>query len=450
MHLLLDNAEVQSRRVVCPPPEALESVCQLFGIPYRYDKAGSVFAVQPPLLGSRILITPLEVRRQPGCGLYDQWDAEMRLLARLLWVCGADVTLRSSRGQDGSSTKGPGSDCPPFWDLALFAVPGLAVPGCIQPLAVYPWWHRGLKSRKLAGELAFWDDGYSDGFKRITTFRVASELKKWFSHAIAEVPAPCVLLSVPMIDGYTDRFLDRLSISVSQAVLRFFSRPLLPPCVWDAMKREDRTPEEVLAGAKDSAPIPTAPPTPSPVKPSVSPQPAVPETALTPVPIVQPAMSAPKEQLPVPPAPSPPVSKAALVSEGVGQVVIADHKPRLVAKETAPQVRSPDQRRGPAVQQASRPTPQPSGPPMMPPTASQTSPGAATGMRSPLPAAQRDSDQVRNLRESLIKSPELALKQAEEVLSRRGIKPTPERVDEYLKYLRRMLQLPEDQGDETP
>jgi GTP cyclohydrolase I len=71
-------------------------------------------------------------------------------------------------------------------------------------------------------------------------------------------------------------------------------------------------------------------------------------------------------------------------------------------------------------------------------------------MRSPLPAAQRDSDQVRNLRESLIKSPELALKQAEEVLSRRGIKPTPERVDEYLKYLRRMLQLPEDQGDETP
>jgi len=507
MHLLLDNAEVHSRRVTCPPPDAIESVCQLFGIPYRYDKAGSIFAVQPPLLGSRILIAPLEVRRQPGSSLYELWDEEIRLLVRLLWVCGADVTLRTSWLQDAPMTKVSGSDCSTYWDLALFAVPGQAIPGCIQPLAVYPWWHWGLKSRRLAGELEAWDDGFSAGFKRVTTLRVAGELKKRYSQAIAQIPAPSVLLSVPMIDGYTDRFLDRLSISVSQALLRFFSKPLLPQCVWDAMKRGDRMPGDIAAGMKAPQPAQSIlPPLPVPpamaaLKASVLPQQVVPDTGLTQAPLERSSVSIPVEEAPAPPGaarptPAPPAAvspappppspataspgplapalaegRVAAVAKPVGQVVISDHKPRLVAREPAspaappkapptappmastaaptPPVRSADQRRDAAAQLLSRQVPQPASPPKMPPADPQASSRSPGGFLSPLPAGQRDSDQIRSLRESLTKSPELALKQAEEVLSKRGIKPTPERVDEYMKYLRRMLQLTENEGDET-
>jgi predicted nucleotide-binding protein (sugar kinase/HSP70/actin superfamily) len=49
------------------------------------------------------------------------------------------------------------------------------------------------------------------------------------------------------------------------------------------------------------------------------------------------------------------------------------------------------------------------------------------------------------LREILLKSPETAVKQAADVLSKRGIKPTPERIEEYIQYLNRMLF-----GQDTP
>ena len=49
------------------------------------------------------------------------------------------------------------------------------------------------------------------------------------------------------------------------------------------------------------------------------------------------------------------------------------------------------------------------------------------------------------LRETLLKSPETAVKQAADVLSKRGIKPTPERIEEYIQYLNRMLF-----GQDTP
>ena len=94
----------------------------------------------------------------------------MRLLAR---SCG------SAGRRDSPVVPGSGMDLDQGTRLRLPALlgtwrcspSGACGSRIIQPLAVYPWWHRGLKSRKLAGELAFWDDGYSDGFKRITTFR---------------------------------------------------------------------------------------------------------------------------------------------------------------------------------------------------------------------------------------------------------------------------------------
>ena len=502
MILLMDNAEVRTGKVACPSPESLEATCQLLGLPFRHERACGVFAVKPPLLGRRILVVPVAAETvgpgplgsEPSAGyrggperrLLAEWVVQLRVLHRLLWVCGADVSTGEPRLLERRTGRSAEQAFPLYWDLALFAVPGQAVSGEVRPLAVYPWWHWGVRSWRLAGEVS------ADGpFRRMGTLSMAPGLKRWYAEMLSNTPCPSVLLSVPLVEGYADSLLHSLALTVCRAVLRYYHKPLIAQSAAEALQSEaaavpaatsSSAGTEVLresAGAQAKAGTSRR----QDLEASAGPDVAVglPAAGLSdevhrgarslqaePEVSKVPDASRPETKL-MERAPGRPFEKSAEnpsdadgirdtgAATGMASTKAQDlrslatarraevsqtsaRKPAQTAQAFQAQAdvaantpgtplvqeRALTRDEGTAVQQQ-RPVP--------PSTQNQY----AMSQPGPLPSSLRDSEEVRQLRRMLLESSDLVMKQARDVLSARGIQPTPERVEEYVSYLRRML-----------
>ena len=590
MYLMMNNHEVRPQRITCPPAEVLESTCQLFSLPFRHEKGSGIFAVHPPLLGKSILIQSVRPARLADSRLYAQFTSELRLLERMLWVSGAEVVLRESLYPEGPTRQGRGPEHSSHWDLVLLVFAGQSVTGCVHPLAIYPWWQWARASYRLAGHFAA-DLGPScPAFTRASSFRMTRDVKGWFSEILQETRAPTVLLSIPLIDGYVDQFLDIVSLVICRGVLRYFRKQPLPNGAWEIVRKAGSQPHErvgppvsaVVEGPSEPAalmerpypeiPAPASSPyaVPPPVTVTgplsasfapVSPVPASPAAAGSvstsstsasesvptvpdgardisnepplgpgtpeqmardgasslelaradlvrrrrsislaaqaldppgppsaerpatqklPATVEQP--STPEQQAaPEPPATAerlPAVERAALSEQPATQERPAAAErtaaERLAAERLAAErpvaERSPVrqllqlavQYRGQQPGQAGNlPARHFTAPGIQPEARTRQSPAqtaarapapdglATTGSTRPLtinlPRSQREDERLMQLREILLKSPETAVKQAADVLSKRGIKPTPERIEEYIQYLNRMLF-----GQDTP
>lgn len=236
MRILVDNTEIRSQRVAYPTPDAFEAVCQLIGITFRHERNSGIIAVDPPLIGRRVLVRAVENDPHSRNNLLDILKLELRLLDQLLWVSGADVTLNGVYDpvslQDRMEVKSA------YWDIALFIYPEQIVPGGIDPLAIYTWWRMPLRSWRLAGHLSAASEMASClGFKRTTTWKLPSELKQWFSQALSEISAPAVLVSIPLVNGHVEPLLDSLSLSICQGVLSYFRKTPIESWARDALRQ---------------------------------------------------------------------------------------------------------------------------------------------------------------------------------------------------------------------
>lgn len=248
MYLLMHNREVRSQRIACPPAEALESACQLFGLPYRYEKRSGVFAVHPPLLGKNILIESVRPIRPPDSDLHARLKSEVSFLERLLWISGAEVIVRESAYLEKHPPSRRTKEHPHGWDLVLFLLPGQSIPNSVHPAAIYPWWQWARASYRLAGCLSAGSGPSSPAFTRASSLRVAKDVRSWFSEAIQDTRAPAVLLSIPLVEGYIDRFVEELSVVVSDGVLKYFRKEPLPGAVRDRLR-------QISTQAREKAPV---------------------------------------------------------------------------------------------------------------------------------------------------------------------------------------------------
>lgn|GEM_PF-1435790 len=296
MYLLMNNHEVRSQRIACPPAEVLESTCQLFSLPFRYEKRSGIFAVHPPLLGKNILIESIKPIRLLESQLHSQLMAELWLLEQLLWVSGAEVVLRDSSHPEEASRRKLVLEYASHWDVVLLVFPGQSMSDCVEPLAIYPWWQWACASYRLAGHLAAGLGPSSPTFTRASSLKMTKEMKTWFSETLQWTNAPTVLLSVPLIDGYVDQFVELLSLTVSHGVLKYFKKQPLPAAARDYLRRASDM------GARVRVPVP--------VREAAESSPTV-ESLLAIAPGV-PAYTAPATEPPVTPAypitaPEPPV-----------------------------------------------------------------------------------------------------------------------------------------------
>ena len=491
MHLIMGNAEVRSLTIPCPPPEALECTCQLFSIPFRHDKKAGLFAAHPPLLGKRVIVRSVRPDRLTQDRLYSRFSAELRLLERLLWVSGADVTLEETLSSEDQSEQPRG---PAYWDIALFVYPGQALPGCVEPLAVCSWWHGAFKSWRLAGCLAVGNGALSRSFKRVTTLRMAGDLKRWFSRSSKDIYAPAVLLSVPLIDGYVEQFLDTLSSTICQGVLRYFRKPLLTPLTIDVVNRAwepemvSVTMERSLARQIETISVVSAD--------SGHPGISRPVLTSTKTPSAQDLKDSSEVSMSTPASrPSDPADKTAQqhsatssdaparTSDGPGKAGDAElyGLPSADGKAMAPESQRQPRpalliQRGEMLSQVARqeqsrqtptrgassessrsagwagPVPQPKDDNPEPRVLVSPRPsGRPDGSihKQPQPMGSEMDEQMERLRRMLVEAPDMAAKQAAELLSKRGINPSKEMVDEYLQFLRRMLLRSEVESEGT-
>lgn len=237
MRLLVDNVEVCSRRVSVPPRSSFEAVCELAGIPFRYDAGADIFAMYPPLTGSRVFVRFF--CDDPGSHnhLRETFHAEMRLLKRLLWLAGAELSVEEMREPRDAEARWPGDSG--YWDLGLFVYGGLVFPGIIDPVVVYPWWERLSRSYRLAGRLALaGDETTYQGLNRASSWRLPEAIKRWFSRCREAVAGPSVLIAVPLVHGYNDQIIGHLSVVVSNGVLAFLGKACFDTKVKEAFLQE--------------------------------------------------------------------------------------------------------------------------------------------------------------------------------------------------------------------
>jgi len=436
MHLLMNNAEVPQHRIASPPAEALEAVCQLFGLPFRHEKRAGVFAVHPPLLGRRIIIRSFAVDGEASDGLSEQVTFELRLLERLLWVSGADVTLLLSQKTPVEAQDK--IDESVFWDLALYVYPGQAVPGRINPLVLYSWWHSPMKSRSLAGCIErgckpgdkAGDRVGDTGFRRASTMRMAKELKNWYYRALSQTRAPAVLLSIPLVDGYVESFLDRLSLKICDGILRFFRKQPVPPetsatlrlksvipeshverrpavvvspdhrqDIQEIQERQEKQETEERQETEADKPDETAPPVTE--KPSAPPKPQSTEPQ-------------------------------SLLEKREAAIVMAQ---QARARQARPTASTPTDVAGTSESRATFAQKQGREPPRL----YGYSVNVSSLPRQAQKAQQDAVQEMEEMRRLLVEAPDLARKRAEEILVNKRIKPTKALLDEYVEYLKRML-----------
>ncbi len=401
MRLLVDNAEVRSQRVAMPSPSAFEAVCQLVGIPFRHDKTSGVLAVYPPLIGRRLLVRFVDDDTGKGDHLQELLKTELKLLERLLWITGADITLEKADGPQKLEGKKDARST--YWDTALFIYTGLVVPGGIDPLVIYPWWERPFGSFRLAGHLALASECASPpGFRRTSSLKLPSAMKEWFSESRRGVSAPTVLLAIPLIHGYNEPLLENLSVTVCNGVLGYFKKTPI-----DASIKEAFRPEILESkGTKVQGDVPAN--TDEPVIGTAGT--AFPQQAKGSVAGVG-ILDAPQPVAPV--KPSLPGYHGGI--EDFAQDVLRQKPRRHV--ESPPQI---EKVRGDM-----------KGP--MPP-------------RETLPHGKEEETSAINNRDLLSKPVDEARRLVYKFLSSQGIKPTEELVDEYLLYLERIGKAP-DQSD---
>ncbi|HHY35971.1 MAG TPA: hypothetical protein GX510_10170 [Firmicutes bacterium] len=237
MRLLVDNAEVRSQRVAMPSPFTFEAVCQLVGIPFRHDKTSGVFAVYPPLIGRRLLVRFVDDVTVKGDHLQELLKTELKLLERLLWITGADITLE--KVDDPQKLEGKKDARSIYWDTALLIYTGPVVPGGIDPLVIYPWWERPFGSFRLAGHLALASECASPlGFRRTSSLKLPSAMKEWFAQSRRGVSAPTVLLAIPLVYGYNEPLLENLSVTVCNGVLGYFKKTPIDASIKEAFRPE--------------------------------------------------------------------------------------------------------------------------------------------------------------------------------------------------------------------
>lgn len=420
----MGNAEVPQHRVASPPADALEAVCQLLGLPFRHEKGAGVFAVYPPLLGRRIIIRSFAVDREARGSLHEQLASELRLLERLLWVSGADVTLLESQQTSAESFDRTGESA--YWDLTLFVYPSHAVPGCIKPLVIYSWWHSPLKSRRLAGCIERAEKAADSGMQRATTMRMAKELKNWYYRALSQTRAPAVLLSVPLVDGYGQSFLDRLSLRICDGVLRFFRKPPLSPETASILRQKILMPELPL----EREPLVVMPDSPQETD-TDKPEEAIPQVVRTPDPHCKTQLGPQVNQKSRLPSETQSVEPPSLLEEREAAIIVAQ---QARARQARPTIASADGTgvAGPRNALTQRQY-----------SDSQKLYGYSGNILSlsrPAQVAQQDNaEEMEELRRLLVEAPEIAKKRAEEILVKKRIKPTKGLVDEYVEYLKRML-----------
>lgn len=222
MLLLVENEVVRSDQIPCPGAEAFRAVCQLIGIPFREDSSAGVFGAFPPLTGRKILIGfPASDLEREG-PLRDALSRGIRHLEQLIWISGADVTVDSN-----DLTARRGNEFL-HWDGALLIRAGQAFPGRIDLSIIYSWRHRPFASRRLAAQLAA---SYRETarFETIqgSAWAIPFELRRWYLRWLRGISAPCVLLSIPMINGHVDLLLENFAASTCQGMLKYFGkRPL--------------------------------------------------------------------------------------------------------------------------------------------------------------------------------------------------------------------------------
>ncbi len=410
MHLFMDNIEVPQRRIVCPPPDALEASCQLLGLPFRHHKAAGIFAVYPPLLGRKILIGCFSAEDETTGSLHGQFLTGLRLLERLLWLSGAEVTLAEPTkvSQNVSGKK----DGPIYWDLALFVYSGQAVPGNIYPLALHSWWHRPFRSWRLAKCLGRRNEPL-DGFERCSACRMAGGLKGWFLRAMGKSRAPSVLLSVPLVDGHIEYFLDSLPVIVCDGVLSYFKK-----------SGSSARMASYLGFSYAAEPSGISKETDSPV---------VPEPAGAPSGHDEPGFEdAVSKKV---------VTETKIPEDAVFRTAVLEED---MSEDITFQGGFPERSDTPNGSSAEISGRQEGGVRPGIPAASQNVPHHF------LPAqevSQGHVEQMNEWRQLLLEAPEIARARSREVLLNRRINPTEELVDEYLEYLKRMLLAPG--GDES-
>ncbi len=470
MYLLLNNSEVISG-ALCPPADALENACRIFSVPYRYEKAAGVFSAYPPLLGKQILIRSINPDKGSGSRLGMKVASEARLLERLLWISGADVTFQSdSAGRPSEATS---DQSLAYRDIALFILPAQAASGQLRPLAVYPWWQVFCSSWSLAGHLSVRETEVGLGFSRVSSLGLVQAVKTRHDKWVAEASAPSVLLSIPLIDGYVEPFLETLGYSVCDAILSHFCAKPIPQHVYTLLEGSARSTSAVSVPAQAStsglellpaptgilSPIPPPPPRGDderkdgphapderenevtrtfPLVPAESPPPPPDHIESTPEQrFLKPAVEgngAPVEgsrDRPMTPMPS------QLSSPWERQLAVMTPAGRAAAiRMRGKRGDTPAWALVESVSDNGRET-KPAAPPHVISGYSGTSPAIPTPKR--LLSKEPDAE-TESLARLLKESPAAALNHVQEVLSKKGAKPTRDLAEEYLRYVERMVE----------
>lgn len=246
MRLLVNNQEVPLQRLVPPPVDAFRTVCQLLGVPFREETAVEVFAAFPPLLGRRIILWLCEAPAE-NAALLERLKQEIKLLERLLWISGADITVCSGE---------LGDCCRTLWDLGLLFYPGSLLPGRIDPVLVISWCKYFVRSRRLWASVASsWHAAGLPPVRRVTSLGLPRQLRSWVARQLSKVPAPAVMVALPMVTGYAESLMDRLGPVVCQGVLSYLGKPLLGATVPDILRTPAAQSPPVQAVPAQATPI---------------------------------------------------------------------------------------------------------------------------------------------------------------------------------------------------
>ncbi|MGB9866968.1 MAG: hypothetical protein ACPLPR_03530 [Bacillota bacterium] len=224
MRLLVNNQEVPLHRTAAPPVDAFRAVCQLVGVPFREEQGAGVFAAFPPLLGRRVILWLCEGSEE-GAGLAEGLREELKLLQRLLWICGADTAgwlWEPPREGDRAA----------WWDAGIVFHPGALLAGRIDPVMVIRGLEYPIRSRRLRWCIASsWGAAGMQPVRKTSALLLPRALRRWVNSRLCKVPAPCVMIAMPMVTGYTEHLLERLAGAVCQGILMYFGKPMLSPGV---------------------------------------------------------------------------------------------------------------------------------------------------------------------------------------------------------------------------
>ena len=235
VRLLVSSNEVCSQRIRFPEADDFRRVCQLIGIPFREDKRAGVFSVYPPLAGGGLMVDLVASGKERRDRMYPMFQSALRQVERLLWIAGATATTRdidpmTGCSPTGSSLSGEGQQARP--DARVLIYPGAMRPRTASPSIAYPWWPLPLRGRHLAIHLAAACNEFAH-FRMNwgLAWGLSSDVGAWLGECVRAVPAPTVLVAIPMVDGYVDILLENIALVICQGIMGSFHEPYLDTAV---------------------------------------------------------------------------------------------------------------------------------------------------------------------------------------------------------------------------